>query len=436
MAQLSEYDQLLLELVNRARLEPLGEAKRLGIGLNDGLPAGTISAASKQPLAGNPLLGDAARGHSAYMLAHNQFAHSGIGDGDPTSRIVAANYGLTGSWATGENIAWTGTTGALDQLQFTRALHDNLVHSAGHRENIMADMFRELGTGVLFGPFTSGGTTFNAAMATENFGLSGSAIFVTGVAIHDANHNNFYDLGEAQANISVSVTTAGAADGTATTATAGGYSAATGAGVHHVTFSGGGLASSVSAAITGGARNVKVDLVDGNKILSSASAALGSGTKDLVLLGIDKISGTGNDVANAIVGNKAGNVLSGLGGNDVLTGALGRDVLTGGAGNDRFDFNAIGETSKAAATRDVVTDFSHGHDKIDLATIDARTTAAGNQAFKFIAQQAFHHKAGELHVVKLAGHSVVEGDVNGDGHADFQIDLKGSVFLTAVDFVL
>ena len=112
------------------------------------------------------------------------------------------------------------------------------------------------------------------------------------------------------------------------------------------------------------------------------------------------------------------------------------DVLTGGAGNDRFDFNAIGETSKAAATRDVVTDFSHGHDKIDLATIDARTTAAGNQAFKFIAQQAFHHKAGELHVVKLAGHSVVEGDVNGDGHADFQIDLKGLVSLTAIDFVL
>lgn len=436
MAQLSEYDQLLLELVNRARMDPLGEAKRLGIGLNDNLPAGTISAASKQPLAGNTFLGDAARGHSAHMLAHSQFAHSGIGDGDPTSRIAAAGYGLNGSWATGENIAWTGTTGVVDQLQFTGELHDNLIRSAGHRENIMADMFRELGTGVLFGPFTSSGTVFNAAMATENFGLSGSAIFVTGVAIHDANHNNFYDVGEAQANISVSVTTAGAADGAALTATAGGYAAATGAGVHHVAFSGGGLTSAVSAAISGGSRNVKVDLADGNKILSSASATLGSGAKDLVLLSIDKINGTGNEAANAIFGNKAANALSGVGGNDVLTGGLGRDVLTGGAGNDRFDFNAIVETGKTVASRDTITDFSHGHDKLDVSTIDARTTAGGNQAFKFIAQQAFHHKAGELHVVKVAGHNIVEGDVNGDGRADFQIDVKGLVVLTSVDFVL
>ena len=86
----------------------------------------------------------------------------------------------------------------------------------------------------------------------------------------------------------------------------------------------------------------------------------------------------------------------------------------------------VAETDIATVTRDVVTDFSHDHDKIDLATIDARTTAAGDQAFKFIAQQAFHHKAGELHVVRTAGHSVVEGDGNGDGHADFQIDVKVS----------
>ena len=44
-------DQYILELVNRARLDPAGEAARLGIDLNEGLAAGTISATPKDPYA-------------------------------------------------------------------------------------------------------------------------------------------------------------------------------------------------------------------------------------------------------------------------------------------------------------------------------------------------------------------------------------------------
>ena len=436
MANFSAYDQLLIELVNRARMDPLGEVKRLGIGLNDHLAAGTISTASKQPLAGNSLIGDAARGHSLHMLQTSQFNHTGIGDGTPTSRMTAAGYALTGTWATGENIAWSGTTGSLDQLQVTKQIHDNLMRSAGHRENIMTDQFRELGTGVEFGPFTAGGTTYNSVMATENFGLSGASVFVTGVAINDTNHNNFYDIGEAVGGVTVSVTTVGVAGGTDTTAPAGGYAVATGAGAHQVTFSGGGLAASVSATVSGGARNVKVDLAGVDKLLSSASTVLGSGAKDLALLGIDKINGTGNGADNIMTGNTGNNVLYGLDGNDVLTGGKGRDVLIGGLGNDRFDFNALAETGTTAAARDVITDFVHGTDTIDVSGIDARSTAAGNQAFKFIAGQAFHHIAGELRDYKSAGHTYDAGDVNGDGVADFQIDLKGLITLTKIDFIL
>ena len=435
MAAFTAYDQVLLELVNRARMDPMGEVGRLGIGLNDSLPAGTILATSKQPLAGNTHLGDSARGHSQHMLQTNQFDHAGIGDGTPTSRMTAAGYQLTGSWATGENIAWAGTTGSVDQLQFTRNIHDNLVRSAGHRENIMADQFREFGAGVLFGPFTSGGTAFNAIMGTENFGLSGDAVFVTGVAISDANHNNFYDIGEARAGVTVSVATAGAT-GSDITAAAGGYAVAAGTGAHQVTFSGGGLSSAVSATVSGGSHNVKVDLAGSNKILSSSTTTLGGGAADLALLGIDKINGTGNGSNNVLSGNKGGNVLSGLSGDDVLAGGLGRDVLTGGAGHDHFDFNTVAESGKTTATRDIVTDFLHGTDKIDLATIDARTTAAGNQAFKFIAAQAFHHRAGELHDIHKGGHTIIEGDVNGDGKADFEIDLRGNIALAKVDFIL
>lgn len=52
----------MLELVNTARTNPLGEAARLGIDLNQGLTAGTIGTNAKPPLAFHPQLIAAARG--------------------------------------------------------------------------------------------------------------------------------------------------------------------------------------------------------------------------------------------------------------------------------------------------------------------------------------------------------------------------------------
>ena len=40
MADATAREQLMLELVNRARLDPLGEARRFGIDLNQGLGSG------------------------------------------------------------------------------------------------------------------------------------------------------------------------------------------------------------------------------------------------------------------------------------------------------------------------------------------------------------------------------------------------------------
>ena len=170
--------------------------------------------------------------------------------------------------------------------------------------------------------------------------------------------------------------------------------------------------------------------------------------------GADVIAGhdTGQSIVNDFISGLAGNdILFGLAGKDILdggadqdrlVGGLGRDTLTGGTGNDTFDFNSIKETGKTGATRDLITDFQHGHDKIDLKDIDAKFHAAKNDAFTFIGKQAFHGVEGELHFSKLnrpgTAHDVtiVEGDVNGDGVADFQIQLKGLVNLTKGDFVL
>ena len=67
---------------------------------------------------------------------------------------------------------------------------------------------------------------------------------------------------------------------------------------------------------------------------------------------------------------------------------------------------------------------------------DAIKFTAPNDHFHFIGKQDFHHKAGELHYLQRASFLVVEGDVNGDGRADFQIEVHGMTKLMVSDFNL
>jgi hypothetical protein len=68
--------------------------------------------------------------------------------------------------------------------------------------------------------------------------------------------------------------------------------------------------------------------------------------------------------------------------------------------------------------------------------IDADSATAGDQAFAFIGAAAFSGVAGELRAEQLASNVIVSADVNGDGTADFTIQLTGSFAMTAADFVL
>ena len=162
-------------------------------------------------------------------------------------------------------------------------------------------------------------------------------------------------------------------------------------------------------------------------------------------------SATGTVVADTIAGGSGNDLISGLGGrdklsggdgSDLLIGGRGVDTLTGGAGADVFEFDSKSEIGIGVGTRDVITDFQHLSDIIDLHNIDAKALVLGDQAFNFIGLQGFHHVAGELHarVVDLAGtaldRTIVEGDINGDGLVDFQIHLNGLITLTKADFVL
>lgn len=89
----------MLELINRARLDPQAEAARFGISLNNGLAEGTISSAPKAPLAFNSDLNESAAGHSSWMLAADVFSHTGSGGSNSATRMKNAGYVFTGSWA-------------------------------------------------------------------------------------------------------------------------------------------------------------------------------------------------------------------------------------------------------------------------------------------------------------------------------------------------
>ena len=143
----------------------------------------------------------------------------------------------------------------------------------------------------------------------------------------------------------------------------------------------------------------------------------------------------GRDGHDNIQGMAGDDELYGEGGNDTITGGAGADRLSGGLGKDQFTYNSASESSGAAI--DMITDFSRSQgDKISLSAIDANSLVSSNQAFTFIGSAAFSNVAGQLRYETSGGVTTISGDINGDGVADLQIQLSGSIALIASDFIL
>lgn len=339
LEEFSAGEQLMVELVNRARLDPLSEAARFSMDLNEGLDPGTLDGAARQPLAGNLILGASADDHSEWMLNTNTFSHDGVNGTSSKQRMELAGYTFSSPWASGENIAWTGTTGVLDQDAALIRQHENLFRSSGHRENILNDGFRELGVGQDVGPFTSRGTTYNTSMVTQNFAKSGEPVFLTGVAYADGNGSRFYDIGEALSGVGFSI---GAT--TAQSAPAGGYALSlVSSGVETVRVSHPGGDTDVTVDFSRG--NVKLDFVAGDMplLMTSADTVLidavdAESVQALHGLGAQGLRLTGNSQDNSLQGTDGQDTLSGGDGDDFIFGGSGagdlRDIIYAGAGND------------------------------------------------------------------------------------------------------
>ena len=152
--------------------------------------------------------------------------------------------------------------------------------------------------------------------------------------------------------------------------------------------------------------------------------------------GVDVVRIEGGDPDNSIVGSRVNDIIVTKEGDDFLRGGLGKDVLTSDSGEDVFDFNRAVESTRGAANRDVIMDFEQGQDHIDLSNLDGKSKK-GDQFFKFIGDNHFHHKQGELHYRAIDADTVIlEGDRNGDGKADFQVEVNGVGSLTIDDLFL
>jgi Ca2+-binding RTX toxin-like protein len=372
---LTAAEQLLIELINRARLDPVAEAARLGLSLNDGLSSGTIGPAAQQILAPNDPLHAAATSHSRWMLQTDTFSHNGANGSDAGDRMLIAGYENTSPWSWSENLAWNGSTGSMDPQSAIVRMYEQLFKSPGHRENTLDREFREIGVGQEQGDYTTGGGTYNATMLTEVLALSGSSIFVSGVAIKDKDQDGFYDLGEGRANYFVS----GGGKRSITSET-GGYaleltpgdivqgSVAITLGTGQVTHG--------RVILNIGEENAKIDLLtsaDGPPAITlSATATLVSGITKATLLGRGDLDLTGSSASDRLFGNVGGNELTGGKGNDRLTGASGADKLWGGAGADKLKGEAGDDMLSGQSGRNVLTGgsgadlfvFSTGKDRI------------------------------------------------------------------------
>jgi VCBS repeat-containing protein len=193
--------------------------------------------------------------------------------------------------------------------------------------------------------------------------------------------------------------------------------------------------------LNGGSGNDRLDGGDDDDNLDG-----GSGNDQLIGgAGSDFLEGgSGNDTLDG--GSDRDYLFAGAG-DDVLFGGAGVDYLLGGAGQDTFRFTSIGDSPRASGFlsflgRDTILDFNANngpnHDIIDLSGIDANTNVAGDQAFTFIGNGAFTRVAGQLRYAN----NILSGDVNGDGIADFEIQIffenppSGPNPLDPTDFLL
>lgn len=342
-------EQYMLELTNEARLDPLANAARYMTSYSPAssqdpaiqnaltffqvggsqLLAAYEALVTTGPLAWNEQLATAAQKHSAVLVETQSQTHQAPGELALGDRVKAEGYIYR---KVGENVfsyAESILHGHAGFMVDWGNGPNGMQSPAGHRINIMSPDFTEIGIDI-----TAEATPANPVgplVVTQDLGSRGK-VFVTGVAINDTDGNKFYSIGEGLGDLIVAIGSS-AVRSFAT----GGYSLETTAGSKVILLSGAGLSGVVTVTATIGAENLKLDVVNGNTIVSSGSVSVEgavTGLRGIGVKGLQLTAGAGNQTIEGTIGN---DVLRGGDGNDTLKGGKGNDELHGGTGNNVID---------------------------------------------------------------------------------------------------
>lgn len=167
----------------------------------------------------------------------------------------------------------------------------------------------------------------------------------------------------------------------------------------------------------------------GNDFLNGGnnSDALRGGIGNDILTG-----GAGNDKLygdagrDRLEGGAGNDLLVGGAGADRLTGGRGQDTLTGGTERDDFVFATAADMG-SGATRDRITDFVSGLDKINL---------VGLSLDAFINGAAFSGTQAEARFVVSGNSGVLQIDTDGNGTLNASLLLVGVTSLAGTDLLL